>query len=73
MQEIDDRLWQVNVTFTSDNDEQLKYLAGYMRNEIRMGILLTKMDKFHKAAEIYNTLLQTISNSESDEKKFWNG
>ncbi len=60
---------------TSDNDEQLKYLTDHIRNEIgdgvgwhRMGILLTKMGKFHQAVEIYNILIQTISKSESNEK-----
>jgi tetratricopeptide (TPR) repeat protein len=75
IQEIDVRLWQVNLTLTSDNDEQLKYLTDHIRNEIgdgvgwhRMGILLTKMGKFHQAVEIYNILIQIISKSEGNEK-----
>ena len=31
---IEDRLWQVNLTLTNDNDEQLASLTERMREEI---------------------------------------
>jgi hypothetical protein len=59
---IEDRLWQVNLTLASDNDQRLMDLARYIRNEIgnetgwvRMAGLMFKMGKYDKAIKIYNT------------------
>ena len=75
MKQIDERLWKVNLILTSDNDQQLKQLTDYLRNEIReetgwhrMAILMVKMGKFNKAMEIYKSLLET--KSYDDEKEF---
>ena len=68
MIQIEDRLWQINLTLTSDSDQQLMHLATYIRNEIgdqpgwvRMAGLMLKMGKFDKTVEIYNTLLMTMT------------
>jgi tetratricopeptide (TPR) repeat protein len=71
MNRIDDRLWEVSLILTSDNDLQLKSLTDCIRAEIggvggwfRMALLMQKLGKFDKALEIYNSLLQTMSNGD---------
>ncbi|CAF0881804.1 unnamed protein product [Rotaria sordida] len=59
------RLWQVNLMLTDDNDPEIHTLTEYMREEIyseaqgwdRLGLLLIKSGKFDKAQEIYDILL----------------
>jgi tetratricopeptide (TPR) repeat protein len=70
---IEDRLWEVKLALTSDNDPELKHLTDCMRHEIggvdgwfSMGTLMQKMGKFDKALEVYETLLQTTFNDSSD-------
>jgi tetratricopeptide (TPR) repeat protein len=65
IKQIEDRLWQIDLTLTSGNDQQLKDLTDYIRKEIgggtgwhRMGILMFKMGEFDKATEIYKTLIE---------------
>ncbi|CAF4879979.1 unnamed protein product [Rotaria sp. Silwood1] len=67
MTQIDgnNRLWQVDLTLTSDNDPTLHALTEQMRKEIyperegwdRLGELLIKLGQFHNAQEVYNVLL----------------
>ncbi|CAF4300576.1 unnamed protein product, partial [Rotaria sordida] len=59
-QKLQERFWQVNLVLTSDNDEQLKNIADYMRNELgqgtpmdKLGHLMLKMGEFNQAEEIY--------------------
>ena len=75
MKQIEDRLFEINLTSTKDNDEQLQQLAQYMRKATqgrsgldRMGSLMIKMGEFDIAEEIYNTLYDTISR-DKDQKK----
>jgi tetratricopeptide (TPR) repeat protein len=70
---IENRLWKVHLTLTSDTDQQLMNLAKFIRDEIgeaagwvRMAGLMIKMGKFDKAVEIYNTLLETIANDDRE-------
>ena len=64
--ELEDGMWQINLTLTADNDQQLMDLSACIRNEIgddqpgwvRMADLMIKMGRFDKAVEIYNTLLE---------------
>jgi Tfp pilus assembly protein PilF len=64
-----DRLWQVDLTLTGDNDPQLHTLTGWMREEmnestgwLRLGKLMIKLGQFNKAEELYEILLtQTTS------------
>ncbi|CAF4378660.1 unnamed protein product [Rotaria sp. Silwood2] len=63
LQEIEDRLWQINLIVTSDNDPILTNLTKYIRDGIngstamhRIGQLMIKMGKFAKAEEFYNIL-----------------
>jgi tetratricopeptide (TPR) repeat protein len=65
---IDDRLCQINLTLTSDHDEQLKHLTDYMREKAegcpglhQLGALTMEMGEFNKAEEIYMTLLSMTS------------
>jgi tetratricopeptide (TPR) repeat protein len=63
--EENDRLWQVNLTLTSDNDPQLLTLTKYMRKEIfphltgwyRLGGLLIKLGRSDKAQLVFDTML----------------
>ncbi|CAF3549388.1 unnamed protein product [Adineta steineri] len=63
-------LYQVNLTLTSDNDEDLRTLSDQIRQETfpdeegwyRLGLLLIKMGQFIKAQEIYQALLNQTTN-----------
>ncbi|CAF1249930.1 unnamed protein product [Rotaria sp. Silwood1] len=72
--EIENRLWQIDLKLTDNNDEQLKLVTECIRNEIgdgtgwvRMAGLLLKMGKFDQASTIYNTLLKAIPNNTQNE------
>jgi tetratricopeptide (TPR) repeat protein len=59
------RLWQVELTLTSDNDPQLLDLTEYMSKEItgstgwdRLGHLMLKLGQFNKAEDLYEILLK---------------
>ncbi|CAF0750932.1 unnamed protein product [Adineta steineri] len=64
-------LYQVNLTLTSDNDQDLRILTDKIRQEIlpnskgwyRLGELLCKMGQFKKAQEVYEILLQRTDES----------
>ncbi|CAF1400201.1 unnamed protein product [Adineta steineri] len=66
-------LYQVNLTLTNDNDQDLRHLSDQIRHETfpneqgwyRLGLLLIKMGQFIKAQEIYKVLLRQASD-ESD-------
>jgi tetratricopeptide (TPR) repeat protein len=66
------RLFQVDLTLTSDNDKDLCTLTDRIREETkgssglyRLGLLLRKMGNYDKAEELYNVLLdQTTDESE---------
>ncbi len=70
--QIQDRIWRVELTLTSDDDEELKRLTEYIRQETsdltkwqRLGNLLIKMGRFDKAEEIFHILLEdTFKNDE---------
>ncbi|CAF1473012.1 unnamed protein product [Adineta steineri] len=63
-------LYQVNLTLTNDNDEDLRTLTDRIRQETfpnstgwyRLGELLIKMGQFTKAQEIYEVLLNQTTN-----------
>jgi tetratricopeptide (TPR) repeat protein len=60
------RLWQVELALTGDNDQQLHALTEQVQKETfpgsegwdRLGILLIKLGQFTKAEEVYKILLQ---------------
>ncbi|CAF1422373.1 unnamed protein product [Adineta steineri] len=65
-------LYQVNLTLTNDNDQDLRALTDSIRQETfpdqeewgRLGSLLIKMGQFNKAQEVYEVLLhQTTDES----------
>jgi tetratricopeptide (TPR) repeat protein len=67
------RLWEANLSLTSDNDPQLHALTEHIRAETcrrksgwyRLGYLLIKLSQFDKAQEVYETLLdQTFDDHE---------
>ncbi|CAF0745754.1 unnamed protein product [Adineta ricciae] len=71
--EIDDRLWEVNLILTNDDDPELKRLTDYLRNEIgvvggwnQMGMLMCRMGKFDKAIEIFTMSLDKKLNDDMD-------
>jgi hypothetical protein len=75
MKQIEDRLWQVDLTFTTDQDQQLTQFTEHMRKEINSGIvfhqmskLLIAMGEFKQVEKIYTTLLETISDSDQQQQ-----
>ncbi|CAF3951567.1 unnamed protein product, partial [Rotaria sp. Silwood1] len=67
-EQIDDRLWQIKLKLTSDNDPLLKRLTEYIRHDIegetplyRMNNLMMIMGHYDKAEEIIRKLQSTIS------------
>ena len=66
----DNRLWQVDLTLTNDNDPQLDALTQCIRKEIfphtegwyRLGQVLIKLGQFNKAEELYSILLTQTTN-----------
>ena len=68
MFQIDERLWQVNLMLTNDNDKQLESLTRYMRMDFQdvtgerlLGKLLRRMDKPDEAEQIFTKLLAATS------------
>jgi tetratricopeptide (TPR) repeat protein len=65
-----DRLWQVDLTLTGDNDPQLCELTERMRKETsssykgwhRLSKLMMQLGQFNKAEELYDILLQQTDN-----------
>jgi tetratricopeptide (TPR) repeat protein len=75
VEQIEDRLWQVNLVLTSDTDQQLKCLGDCMRNELggktgwhRMLQLMCKMGKLEMCMEACIRLLDTTF--EYDQESF---
>ena len=67
VQQLDgsNRLWQVEITLTSDNDPQLLALTEYISREItgstgwdRLGHLIIRLGQFNKGEGLYEILLQ---------------
>ncbi|CAF1592658.1 unnamed protein product [Rotaria sp. Silwood1] len=59
--QTNNRFWNVKLTMTNDNDEQLKCLTEYIRNEIgggteyhRLDWLMIQLYEFDKAEKISN-------------------
>ncbi|CAF1496523.1 unnamed protein product [Adineta steineri] len=71
-------LYQVNLTLTNDNDQDLRTLSDQIRQETfpdeegwyRLGLLMIKMGQFTKAHEIYKVLLHQTTN-ESDKANIY--
>ncbi|CAF1424907.1 unnamed protein product [Adineta steineri] len=66
------RLYEVHLTLTGDNDPELNRLTDYIRKECypdaegwhRLGSVLRKMGQFDKAEDIYQVLLDQTDNDE---------
>ena len=69
MMGVTDRLFEVKLSLTSDDDQELRKLTNRVREEtsapgkgwFRMGFLLLKMGQSSKAKEIYEILLEQSS------------
>jgi tetratricopeptide (TPR) repeat protein len=69
------RLWQVDLTLTSDNDPQLHDLTARMQEETgsgskgwyRLGMLLIKLGQFNKAEELHEILLKQATGEREKE------
>jgi tetratricopeptide (TPR) repeat protein len=64
-----DRLWQVELTLTGDNDPQLHALTERMREEtkgstgwLRLGKLMVKLAQYDKAEDLHKMLLAQTTN-----------
>ncbi|CAF0741720.1 unnamed protein product [Adineta steineri] len=73
-----DRLYQVELHLTADDDEQLQRLTECISNEVaggtgwqRLGNLLLKTGHFNKAEELYKVLFEQPLN-ESDKALYYN-
>ncbi|CAF4231798.1 unnamed protein product [Adineta steineri] len=66
------RLYEVNLVLTADNDSELSRLTDYIRQEsspdaegwYRLGLVLRKMGQFEKAEDIYQVLLSQTNDDE---------
>ncbi|CAF4211601.1 unnamed protein product, partial [Adineta steineri] len=73
-----DKLYQVELQLTADNDKQLQRLTECISNEVmsatgwkRLSVLLVKTGHFDKAEELYQVLLEQPS-IESDKALYYN-
>jgi tetratricopeptide (TPR) repeat protein len=71
---IGHRLWQVQLSLTNDNDEDLRNLTDYIRQATegvtgwdRLGKLLLKLGDFDKAEEVFQVIID--NRTESDMEK----
>ncbi|CAF0848007.1 unnamed protein product [Adineta steineri] len=70
----DERIFEVQLTLTSDSDEDLCKLTDYIRKETypnetgwyRLGSVLLKMGQYKKAAEIYEVLLSKTADEKEE-------
>lgn len=70
--EKDDRLWQVELILTSDNDPQLQTITNNTENKVerltewfRLGELMIQMGQSSKAEQVYELLLNRISDDQN--------
>jgi tetratricopeptide (TPR) repeat protein len=75
--QIEPRLFQINLTLTNDNDQQLTALNEYIQEATRgqtrfrrLGSLMMAMAEFDKAEEVYTTLFDTTSEHDREERAF---
>ena len=66
IESIGEAVWQVNLTLTDDNDEQLKRITKSIREQIRngsanrsLGYLLYRMGKYETAEKIFKKILES--------------
>jgi tetratricopeptide (TPR) repeat protein len=79
--ENNNRLWQVELTLTSDHDPQLQELTKSMRDEtegptgwFRLGRLMIKVAQFDKAQQVFEMILdQTTDEKERGEIYYYFG
>ena len=71
--QLEERLWQVNLLLTDDNDEELSKITHCLRDEIlsetgwnRMGLLMLRLGKFDKALEIHSSVLEATIDDDRD-------
>ena len=71
--EVENGLWQVNLTVTTDDDSDLRRLTEYMRREAgvlsgmqRLGNVMIDMGEWSKAKDIYETLRHKEENTSID-------
>ncbi|CAF3887602.1 unnamed protein product [Rotaria sp. Silwood1] len=71
----ENRLWQVDLILTSDNDRQLQVLTEHIRQNIesgtgfqRLGALMLEMGQYDRALEVYETLLNATHLNEDQQR-----
>ena len=71
---IEDRLFEINLTSTNDDDPQLHNLMDHIREEIgggtgwhRLGHMMIRLGEFDKAEEVYETLLHSAQSRNQTE------
>ena len=71
VQQLDGQLWQIDITLTEANEEQLVSLAELLRQESRestgwfkLGRLMTTLRDFDRARDIYFSLLESVPENE---------
>ena len=70
-----DRLWQVNLTLTANDNHQLKTLTEHLRQEYkettgwsRLGDILIRLGEYAKAEELYTILIEQSSSASTSDK-----
>ncbi|CAF3970853.1 unnamed protein product [Rotaria sordida] len=72
IQQIGDKLWQVNLSLTNNDDQQLKCVTESIREDLanrrtrwhKLAILMGKMRNFDKADELCQPLFEKLSNDD---------
>ncbi|CAF0830596.1 unnamed protein product [Adineta steineri] len=75
--QLENRIWDVKLTLTSDTDPQLSILTTRMREEVvgstgwhRLGKLMIKTGNFNKAEEVYRMLVEVTFLDAHEELSF---
>ncbi|UJR07652.1 hypothetical protein I4U23_011940 [Adineta vaga] len=77
IKQIEERLWQVNLTLTNEKDPLLKRLTDHMRIALgrgdvwhKLGQLMLKTGQYNDALETYKVLLENVEPNDKAENAF---
>ncbi|CAF4311120.1 unnamed protein product [Rotaria sp. Silwood2] len=75
VKKIDNKVWQVDLTLTSDDDQQFRILTEHMREDLGRGtswqqldLLMYTMEQFKKGEEIHQMLLNIAPVNDDDDE-----
>ncbi|CAF3278446.1 unnamed protein product [Rotaria sp. Silwood2] len=74
IRQIENNLWEISVSLTNDNDEQLKALTEHVRRNFssgtgfqRLAAFMLEIGEYSKAINIYETLLRETRSNEDQQ------